>query len=98
MLGAAGFMQSPQPHATETKTLKDVMPHEFMSLSYEHERSRRHADIAVTREYYSHTRRWPGTHKNVHFWVELENGVAVGWNENPAIGWSFPMVRLRKSQ
>jgi len=36
---------------------------------------------------------WPGTHKNVMFWVELENGYAVGWNESPSRGWSFPVIK-----
>ena len=36
---------------------------------------------------------WPGSHKNVYFWVELDNGFAVGWNENPSRGWSFPVVK-----
>jgi len=36
---------------------------------------------------------WPGPHKNVYFWVELDNGSAVGWNENPLKGWSFPVIK-----
>lgn len=37
---------------------------------------------------------WPGTHKNVCWWVILEDGTAVGWNENPSRGWSFPSLKL----
>lgn len=40
-------------------------------------------------------RRWPGKHKNVINWCVLENGYAVGWNENPARGWSFPIIKLK---
>lgn len=39
---------------------------------------------------------WIGTHKNIHNWVELENGYAVGMNENPSKGLSFPVVRMKK--
>jgi len=38
---------------------------------------------------------WPGPHKNVYNWWELEDGHAVGWNENPSRGWSFPVVKLK---
>jgi DNA-directed RNA polymerase subunit RPC12/RpoP len=37
---------------------------------------------------------WPGPQKDVHCWWELENGKAVGWNENPSKGWSFPVITL----
>ena len=37
---------------------------------------------------------WVGKHKNVYFWVELENGYAVGLNENPSNGWSFPVIKM----
>jgi len=26
-------------------------------------------------------------------WCVLEGGLAVGFNENPSVGWSFPIVR-----
>ena len=39
--------------------------------------------------------RWPGTAKNVMSWWELENGYAVGWNENPNRGWGFPVVKIK---
>lgn len=35
---------------------------------------------------------WPGTQQNVHVWWELANGKAVGWNESPHKGWSFPVT------
>lgn len=41
-------------------------------------------------------RRWPGPQKNVHLWVELKNGKAVGWNESPSHGWTFPVISLKK--
>ena len=39
-----------------------------------------------------------GTHKHVLNWVILENGYAVGFNENPSIGWSWPIKKLTKEQ
>ncbi len=37
-----------------------------------------------------------GTHKNVWNWWLLENGIAVGFNESPSIGWSWPVKKLSK--
>lgn len=44
------------------------------------------------------SKKWPGEHKFVFNWVELENGYAVGWNENPARGWSFPIIKIKKEK
>jgi hypothetical protein len=41
---------------------------------------------------------WPGPHKNVRYWVELDTGYAVGFNENPSHGWSFPIIKLKRSE
>lgn len=79
--------------------LKEVMPEEFWRFHYD-ERSYRYADVEVVREYNcggsAGSRPWPGPQKHVYFWVELENGYAVGWNENPSRGWSFPVIRLKR--
>jgi len=40
--------------------------------------------------------RWIGKHKNVHYWVELENNIAIALNENPAIGFSYPIKRIMR--
>ena len=53
-------------------------------------------DITVASEHYSHQTRWPGPHKNVHFWVILSDGRAVGWNESPSRGYSFPVLSKNK--
>lgn len=34
------------------------------------------------------------THHTYSF-VVLKNGYAVGWNENPSRGWSFPIVKYK---
>lgn len=80
---------------TMTKTLSQVMPMEFSAGDYADVPARRYADIPVVREYDASRQgeRWPGKHKNVYFWVTLSNGYAVGWNENPSRGWSFPVIR-----
>jgi hypothetical protein len=37
---------------------------------------------------------WIGKEKYVYNWVRLANGYAVGWNENPSRGWSFPVKKF----
>lgn len=73
------------------KTLKDVMPYEFRR-DFTDTRAFMFKDVEVIEE---REQNWPGDHKNVYFWVKLANGYAVGWNENPAVGWSFPVIKLR---
>jgi hypothetical protein len=72
-----------------SNTLKDQMPFEFMRDEYKDASARKYADIKVLSV---HENRWPGRHRNVFHWVTLENGKRVGWNENPARGWSFPVI------
>ena len=82
------------------KTLLDVMPSEFLKSEHKETKAFTFKDLTVIAE---HCRfwdqdkyiKWPGSQKNVHHWVELENGYAVGWNENPAKGWSFPVIKVK---
>ncbi len=76
------------------KTLLDVMPREFVGGEYHETRSFRYRDVVVKRIHNS-GKGWPGPHKNVCKWVELANGFSVAWNENPAIGWSFPVAKKK---
>lgn len=81
------------------RTLTDAMPTELISHGYESTRAYKMKDVIITKEHCSMIdqddyQRWPGKHKNVFFWVELKSGHAVGWNENPARGWSFPVIKL----
>ena len=83
----------------EQKTLQQVMPRELGSCEYDKTKVYKMRDAIVVKEHCSLTEQdeyqpWPGTHKNVYFWVELENDCAVGWNENPARGWSFPVIKI----
>ncbi len=77
------------------KTLIDFTPHEF--TTYQDSKAWKFRDVKVIREVDGTVEGFPGKHKHVYTWWELENGYAVGWNENPAIGWSFPVIgKLRK--
>ena len=75
-------------------TLKDVMPWEF-SQSYHKSEGFKYVDVVVTEQHFGSSGKWPGTHKNVTYWVELENGYAVGWNRNKSKGWSFPVYKMK---
>ena len=65
----------------------------------------KHFDVEVVTEFSivasnaikKNVRRWPGPQKNVYSWVQLANGKAVGWNENPASGWTFPVISMPKN-
>lgn len=72
--------------------LRDVLPREVHHGDWAG-RAARYLDVAVIEE---REFSWPGKHKNVIAWWVLANGYAVGWNENPAIGWSFPVIRYTK--
>lgn len=88
-------------------TLADAAPREFMGAEYNDVRARRFAEIEVVESRSGSLCRehgvlvwrkdpWPGREKNVLVWWVLANGYAVGWNENPSRGWSFPVVRYSK--
>ena len=78
------------------KTLRDWLPHEFFS-EFMDTPAARHLDVEVVEEVYGSfigpNKLWPGKHRNVMHWCKLANGRAVGWNENPSVGWSFPVMR-----
>lgn len=73
------------------KALRDFLPNEALDFPA----IRKMADVAVVEEYGFGAKpgRWPGPQKNVSSWCVLANGKAVGWNENPGTGWSFPVVK-----
>lgn len=52
-------------------------------------------NVRVVDVFDGHYTAFPQTHwnyRNVHHWVLLEDGRAVGWNESPRSGWSFPIL------
>lgn len=64
----------------ENILLRDVAPAEFLNGGYDE----------------TSTEPWPGKEKNVRVWWILANNYAVGWNENPNRGWSFPVMNCFK--
>lgn len=76
----------------EYTTLGDVLPFEFYS-EFMDTPAAKLLDIRVVATI--RTSPWVGSHKNVFVWWELANGKAVAWNENPARGWSFPVVKMK---
>jgi len=75
------------------KTLRDVLPDEFMH-EFSDTPAAKHLDKRVVEEIEEWDIRYPFTHKFIYVWWVLEDGYAVGWNENPGKGWSFPVKRL----
>ena len=81
-------------------TLKEATPFEFAE-QFQSSKAYKFCDVTVVKEYSATKedtwRQWPGKEKNVYCWWVLENGKAVGWNENPARGWSFPVVSYKET-
>jgi len=76
-------------------TLQEAMPFEFSRGEYNDTPAYalRNMKVKASYSYANGTGKpWPGKHKNIYFWVVLENNKRVGWNENPARGWSFPVL------
>lgn len=73
--------------------LIDRLPYEFRSGEYEDSRAMKFSNVEVVKEYDTFKRPWIGTHKNVHVWFVLANRYAVGFNESPTRGWSFPVIK-----
>lgn len=86
--------------ATPTRTLLEVAPHEFAE-EFADTQAWKMRDVNVVAihsgGFGGAELPWPGREKNVFNWYELENGYAVGWNENPSRGWSFPVVKMKAS-
>lgn len=76
----------------EIKKLRDCVPHEFFK-EFTDTRAFKMLDVEVVETVKN--KPWIGTHKNVYVWWRLANGYAVAWNENPSIGWSFPVVKIK---
>lgn len=65
-------------------------------LEFSDTRAAKFLDVEVVKEYSpdEDNVRWPGSHHHVHIWWEMANGYGVAWNENPARGYSFPVVKI----
>jgi hypothetical protein len=81
-------------------TLMDWAPREFQQGIWDDSPAWKFRDMKVIKEYSMFEediwKSWPGVHKNVKTWCILENGYAVGWNENGSRGWSFPVIKYKK--
>jgi len=55
-------------------------------------------DLRVLEEVIKPDSRFPFSHKFIYVWWILEGGVAIGWNENPSRGWSFPVKRVNATK
>lgn len=79
------------------KRLADVLPPEFLEGQFENCPAMRHAFVDVLE---THDGRnglpWPGSQKYVSRWYVLANGKAVGFNDNPSRGWSFPVINYQE--
>ena len=81
-----------------SKTLKDVLPYD---AQFEFEgRDKRLAtllNVGVLAQFDPRKpgEHWEGSpHRNIIVWFLLEDGHAVGFNENISVGWAFPVIRL----
>lgn len=75
--------------------LRDKLPQDIL-MEFGDTKAARMLDVEVVAEHGSDgdNKAWPGPHRFVYGWWELANGYAVAWNENPAKGYSFPVVRI----
>jgi hypothetical protein len=84
----------------ESGLLIDRIPAEHIHSVNRTDKLYRHLYQTVVKEHHSgdliNEPITPFKHKYVYTWWELENGYAVGWNENPSRGWSFPIMRIKE--
>lgn len=80
-------------NATPKKILRDVLPAEAHDTAvYPSVANLLDVEVAEVHDGCHWAHRWPGPQQNVLNWWTLANGKRVGWNENPATGWSFPVL------
>lgn len=85
------------------KTVKQIMPADFLNRRYKKTLAFQLKDEVVLNQHskmwdQDAFKKWPGRHKYVNFWVELQNGYCIGLNENPNNGWSFPVLNLNDNK
>lgn len=76
--------------------LRDVLPKEAFSCEFKDSAFLKYLDREVREVVTEYDPRFPFKHKHVHVWWILEGGIAVAWNENPSLGWSFPVAKIRE--
>ena len=81
--------------------LKDWLPQEFF-MEYMDTPTAKYLEWNVIKEHSAaddNPKRHPFKHRNIYHWCVITNGKkfrAVAWNENPAVGWSFPNKLIEK--
>ena len=75
--------------------LFEFLPSEFLSGEFDNSKAFKFKDKIVIQQFDSFKKPWIGNEKNVHYWCILENGYAVGHNESPSRGWSFPIKKIK---
>lgn len=82
------------------KTLENWLPKEFFR-EFGDSGLNKLLDYKVIEEYGGYgnaNKRHPFISKNIYTWCIISNGIkkyAVGWNESPSRGYSFPYKRLK---
>lgn len=83
------------------KKLRDVLPPEVIdwgeSINNKSTNSKfmKYLDCKILETILEYDSRFPFIHKHIFMWWILENNIAIGWNEDPSEGWSFPVVGLK---
>lgn len=96
----------PLDDGDKRETLKDWLGEDFSPFTKSDEKLVEWMDVLVVKdfrstevdpedwdEWISKKPKFKG--KYVFNWCVLANGYAVGWNENPSLGWSYPLVKVK---
>jgi len=89
-------------------TLRDWLPNEY-NWSFEGTEAYKRIDKMLnkrvvfsydsqtcdTKEGQDYARRCQFRRRYIYTFAVLDNGYAVGWNENPSIGWSFELAKVK---
>ena len=84
---------------SETQTVREwIASHCRYGISEFEDQIAKYGHLQIVREFDGTEFSFPQTsysYRNVMNWVLLEDGSAVGWNESPRTGWSFPRSSKR---
>lgn len=79
------------------RKVRDWLPGDIKRLQCEYHDTRMwellDREVLRTHQTWRDGHGWPGKHRNVPSWVEIEGGLAIGFNENPSRGWAFPVIK-----
>lgn len=86
-----------RPAQRVSQTLRDWLPKEALDNPSPQLERLLDKEISADHSHHGAILSWPGRHQHVNNWCEV-GGYAVGWNENPSRGWSFPVVKMRSGR